>query len=180
MSKYTEIYQLFAQDLQNHQAAAEACLIFGDRCIGEMLKYLEWREEDAHLVMLPHHHQMPQARSRRVSILESNLAKLEKVTYLVSGYWCFGLRLSLIWRTSSPARYPEVSFIVPFYIRFDQDFILKPHPQAQPIEHRPQFYDAVVGQIKTHLFLGSQAHLDRIETNPLDREFGIILFGSGF
>lgn len=178
MSKYSEIYQLFAQDLQQHQAAAESCLIFGDRCITELLKYLEWREENAHLVMLPHHNQIHQARSRRVSILESNLAKLEKVTYLHSNYWCFGLRLSLIWRESTPARHPELNFIVPFYIGFDQDFILKTAPQSQPITHRLQFYDAIIGQIKTHLILGAQAYLDRIETNPQEREFGIILFSS--
>jgi len=81
MSKYHEIYQLFVQDLKRYQEDSEACLNFGDRFAGEMLKYLDWREEDVEFVMLPQNSEISSVKGRRVNILESNLANLEKLSY---------------------------------------------------------------------------------------------------
>jgi hypothetical protein len=183
-TKYQEVYKLFCEDVRKHQADAEACFNFGDRFVCDLLKYLDWDQEDAELVMLPSSTKvLPATKGRKISILESNLAQLERVSFLQGGFWSFGVRLSLLYAKSSPARHREVMFVIPLFIQRHQnaepEFVLKTSLHGDQIEsdRYQDFYDGVVGQIKTILLLGAQARLDRGQESELESKFGILLFG---
>jgi hypothetical protein len=186
MPKYEEIYHLFLQDIKSHQSYTEACLNFGDRFACEMLKYLNWPEEEAEYVMLPQNAAIPNVKGKRISVLESNLTSLEKVSYWQNGYCCFGLRLSLLFRCSQPARVSEVMFVIPLFIQPNiteaiqpnsLQFILKTNPLSDPIiaENYDQFFDRISDQIKIAIIDGVQNRLDQSEMNLFERKYGIVL-----
>jgi hypothetical protein len=176
MPKYQELHQSFVEQSQTHDQEVQECLDLADTFVRNLVQSLEWDNDDIEYVHLTYPIAPSQLhRGRRIDSRRSNKDILERVSYLVDGFWHFGVRLILKARKS---RNKEILFVIPLFVKkVGEEIIVKINRQGQELklEDLDLVANLVANQIESSLAQGALQLLEQGAEGEIYRKFGFLI-----
>lgn len=176
MTTWQELYQIYIDDMQKHYEYRTKCLNFAHNFIVQMAySYLQWDGEAIESIDLTN-----PSNYRKFNHLNSAESNLLGIVHLVEeDFWHFGVRLKIIVRESVVGIHKEASFIVPLYIK-EEDNLFHVKLEAKTDEYRgnnPKNFEDVFEEISQRIRKVVKINVQKIlDRNDLSQEYGKVGF----